>query len=189
MSQEPNAIEAQLKAARSGEQGLPPVDQWHPELSGDIDIRIARGGSWFYKGELMERQALTKLFSTILRREDDNEYYLVTPVEKWRIQVEDTPLQAHSLRAIGEGELQELYLTTSAEEVLMIGKAHPLVVGTYPGSDEPRPLVYVRHGLEARLVTSAFYDLASYVVENPKGSDNSFGVWSDGFFFEIGQGA
>ncbi len=189
MSQEPSAIEAQLKAARTGQKGLPPIDQWHPELSGDIDIRIARDGGWFYKGALMERRALTKLFSTIMRREDDNEYYLVTPVEKWHIQVEDTPLQAHSLKAVGEGEHQELYLTTSAEEILLIGKAHPLVVGSYPGSDEPRPVVNVRHGLEARLVTSAFYDLASYVVENPKGFSNSFGVWSDGIFFEIGQGA
>ncbi|MEX1226285.1 MAG: DUF1285 domain-containing protein, partial [Marinobacter sp.] len=169
--------------------GLPPVDQWHPELSGDIDIRIARDDNWYYKGELMERRALTKLFSTIMRREDDNEYYLVTPVEKWRIQVEDTPLQAHSLEAVGEGEHQELYLTTSAEERLLVGTAHLLVVGTYSDSDEPRPVVMVRHGLEARLVTSAFYELAAHVVENPDGSDNSFGVWSDGVFFEIGQGA
>lgn len=189
MSQDPNAIEAQLKAASTGQKGLPPVDQWHPELSGDIDIRIARDGNWFYKGEVMARRALTNLFSTIMRREDDNQYYLVTPVEKWRIEVEDTPLQAHSLTAVGKDEKQELYLTTSAEEILLIGKLHPLVVGTYSGSDEPRPVVYVRNGLEARLMTSAFYDLADYVVENPNGSANNFGVWSDGEFFEIGQGA
>lgn len=189
MSQEPSAIEAQLKAAHTSEKGLPPLDQWHPELSGDIDIRIARDDSWFYKGALMERRALTRLFSTIMRREDDNEYYLVTPVEKWRIQVEDTPLQAHSLKAVGEGEHQELYLTTSTDEILLLGDLHPLVVGVYPGSDEPRPVVHVRHGLEARLVTSAFYDLAGYVVENPRSSSGSLGVWSDGVFFEIGQGA
>ncbi len=187
--QKPEAIEAQVDDARKGEQGPPPLDQWHPDLSGDIDIRIARDGSWYFKGDKMHREALTRLFSTIMRREDDGDYYLVTPVEKWRITVDDTPLLAHTLTVTGKGRDQVLQVITSAGETLTLGAEHPLTVNNYPGVDEPRPVVAVRFGLEARLVTSAFYDLARYVVENPAGTPDSFGVWSDGVFFEIGPGA
>ncbi|WP_166268201.1 DUF1285 domain-containing protein [Marinobacter caseinilyticus] len=185
MSKDPSAIEAQLEATKSGQKGPPPIEQWHPELSGDIDIRIARNGGWYYKGDLMKRQALVRLFSTILRRESDGEYYLVTPVEKWRIQVEDTPLLAHTLTVEGEGQNQNLNLTTNVDEPLLIGQEHPLTVETYPDSDEPRPLVAVRHGLQARLVTAAFYDLARYVVDREAGSSDELGVWSDGVFFKM----
>lgn len=188
-NQKPEALEAQVDVARQGKKGPPPLDQWHPDLSGDIDIRVARDGNWYFKGDHMHREALTRLFSSIMRREEDGEYYLVTPVEKWRIKVEDSPLLAHTLTSTGEGENQSLQVITSAGETLTIGREHPLSVDNYPGVDEPRPVVAVRHGLEARLVTSAFYDLARYVVENPSGTPNSFGVWSDGVFFEIGPGA
>lgn len=187
--QKPETIEAQVDGARQGKRGPPPLDQWHPDLSGDIDIRVARDGNWYFKGDRIHREALTRLFSSIMRREEDGEYYLVTPVEKWRIVVEDTPLLAHTLTATGEGRGQMLQVMTSAGETLTLGPEHPLTVNNYPGVDEPRPLVAVRHGLEARLVTSAFYDLARYVVENPTGTTNSFGVWSGGVFFEIGPGA
>lgn len=189
MSQDPNAIEEQVKAAGTGQKGPPPLDQWNPELSGDIDIRIARDGSWYYKGETLKRHALVRLFSTILRREDDGEYYLLTPVEKWRIRVEDAPLLAHTLTATGTGKDQVLHLTTNTDETFLISEDHPLNIETYPDSDEPRPLIRTRHGLDALLVTAAFYELTRYLVENPNGSSGSLGVWSDGIFFEIGLGA
>lgn len=188
MSQNPDGLQAQL-AEVEARQSRPPIENWNPDYSGDIDIRIARNGDWLYQGEKMGREALVRLFSTILRREDDGEYYLVTPVEKWRIQVEDTPLLAHGLEVSGEGEDQLIRLTTNTGDEILVGEQHPLKVGSYPGSDEPRPVVALDHGLEARLVTAAFYELTRYVTEQPEGDANRVGVWSAGVFFELGEGA
>lgn len=168
--------------------GQPPVADWHPALSGDMDLRIARNGEWIFRGEPLAREAIVRLFSTILRREDDGEYYLVTPVEKWRIQVEDTPLLAHTMKVEGQGDRQVVSLTTNVGERLEVGPEHPLAVGHYPGSDEPRPVVRVRHGVDARLVTSAFYDLAGHVVERNEEGYPVLGVFSHGIFYKIGQG-
>ncbi|MDO3722260.1 DUF1285 domain-containing protein [Marinobacter sp. chi1] len=187
MSKHSNDLAERVKDAIR-DPGRPPLEKWHPPLSGEMDMRIARNGEWVYKGEPIKRESIVRLFASILRREDDGEFYLVTPVEKWRIQVEDTPLLAHSLRAKGEGEEQVLTVETNTGETLTLGSAHTLVVGTYGDSDEPRPVVTVRHGVEARLVTSAFYDLAGYVVERKKVSGEVLGVLSDGVFFEIARG-
>ncbi|EON92599.1 hypothetical protein MARLIPOL_07599 [Marinobacter lipolyticus SM19] len=190
MAHNPESIAKQVEQSGGAGKGLPPLDKWHPELSGDIDIRITRDGQWVYNGEPLAREAIVRLFSTILRREDDGDYYLVTPVEKWRISVEDAPLLAHSLEVKGQGTDQTLYLTTNVGETLAVGAEHPLAVGRYPDSDEPRPVVMVRHGLEARLVTAAFYDLADHVVESMTDGDSSvLGVWSGGNFYEIGRGS
>lgn len=186
MNSSPDKIEAQVKSLQPADRGLPPLDKWHPELSGDIDIRIQRDGTWLYNGEPLKRQAIARLFSTILRREDDGDYYLVTPVEKWRIQVEDTPLLAHSLEVVeAEGAGQVLKVTTNMDEVLEISADHPLKVGVYEGSDEPRPVIAVRHGLEARLVTSAFYDLANYVEEREDEGRQVLCVASAGIYFPL----
>ncbi|MDX1634372.1 MAG: DUF1285 domain-containing protein [Marinobacter sp.] len=188
MSQNPDKLESQL-AGVDTRQSRPPIEKWNPELSGDIDIRIARDGTWYFQGGPMAREALVRLFSTILRRESDGEYYLVTPVEKWRILVEDTPLLAHGLEVSGQGEDQVIHLTTNTGERVRVDDQHPLRVGSYPDSDEPRPMVLLEHGLEARLVTAAFYELAGYVTEQPGGDSNRVGVWSAGVFFELGEGA
>ncbi|WP_322853379.1 DUF1285 domain-containing protein [Marinobacter sp. X15-166B] len=91
MTKDPEELASHVQQVSSGGKSLPPVDTWTPELSGDIDIRITRDGQWLYRGVPLKREAITRLFATILRREEDGEYYLVTPVEKWRIQVEDAP--------------------------------------------------------------------------------------------------
>ncbi len=187
MSKRPEDIARSVQQATTA-KALPPLESWHPELSGDMDLIITRDGNWLYQGAPIAREATVKLFSTILRREDDGEFYLVTPVEKWRIKVEDTPLLAHSLEARGHGEDQVLSVTTNVGESLEIGTEHPLVVGQYPGSDEPRPVVQVRHGLEARLVTAAFYDLADRVEERDVQGKSQLGVLSHGKFWKIGQG-
>lgn len=189
MSQDPKTLADQVSKAQGVNKGLPPLEQWHPKLSGDMDMVIARDGEWIYRGEPLKREAIVRLFSTILRREEDGDYYLVTPVEKWRITVEDAPLLAHGLDARGQGETQCLAVTTNVGETLEIGPDHPLAVGTYAGSSEPRPVVFVRHGLEARLVTAAYYDLAERVVEKGADGTTELGVWSNGVFFKIGQGA
>src|SRR5690554_621961 len=187
MSQDPKRLEEQIKAAAAGDS-LPPIEKWNPDLSGDIDIRITRDGDWYHQGERIQRDAIIRLFSTILRREDDGEYYLVTPVEKWRIQVEDTPLLAHSLEVAGSGQEQVLAVTTNVGERLLLGESHPFEVGDYDNDGTPRPIVHVRRGLEARLVTTAYYELADLLVEAPLAEDSSLGVWSSGEFFPVGNG-
>lgn len=185
MSKDPKRIAEQVTSAAGSSK--PPLEKWNPELSGDIDIRISRDGEWLYKGEPLKREAIVRLFSTILRREDDGEYYLVTPVEKWRIQVEDAPLLAHTLEADGEGRQQVLTLTTNVGDVIAIGEDHPLEVGTYGSSSEPRPIISLQHGLTARLVTAAYYDLAGYLQNSPDDRPGVLGVWSGGKFFEVGH--
>ncbi|WP_298447154.1 DUF1285 domain-containing protein [uncultured Marinobacter sp.] len=187
MSQSPDNIVEQVQKAGKN-LSHPPLDKWHPELSGDMDLRISRDGLWIHKGDPIGREAIVKLFSTILRREEDEHYYLVTPVEKWRIQVEDTPLLAHSLTVEGSGEYQVIKLTTNVGETIEVGKDHPLEVGSYGDSDQPRPIVRVRHGVDARLVTAAYYDLAEYVVEQTIDGKPILGVFSHGNFYKIGQG-
>lgn len=185
MTQKPETIAEQVENAQSTNTGLPPLEKWNPDLSGDIDIVIARDGQWLYEGKPIGREAIVRLFSTILRREDDGHYYLVTPVEKWRVRVEDAPLLAHSLRANGKGREQVLTVTTNTGETIEIGEEHPLYVGTYDGTDEPRPVVKLRHGLEARLVTAAYYDLADLIAEESDGDETAIGVWSNGNFYKI----
>ena len=186
MSQSPeNLVEQVKKTAKNLDQ--PPLDKWHPELSGDMDLRISRDGQWVHKGKPLGREAIVKLFSTILRREDDEQYYLVTPVEKWRIQVEDTPLLAHSLTVEGSGEQQIIRLTTNVGETLEVGQEHPLDVSSYEDSGQPRPVIRVRHGVDARLVTAAYYDLAEHVVEQIVEGKPALGVFSHGNFYKIGH--
>ncbi|QSP93830.1 DUF1285 domain-containing protein [Marinobacter salinisoli] len=187
MSMEPEGLATRVGDAIK-QMGSPPLDQWHPELSGVMDMRIHRDGQWFYRNEPIKREAIVRLFSSILRREADGEFYLVTPVEKWRIQVDDAPLLAHSLEVSGEGRSQVMTLRTNVGEVLQLGSAHPLEVGSYEGSGEPRPVVWVRHGVEARLVTAAYYELAEHVVEECYEGRSVFGVYSAGEFFAIAEG-
>ncbi|WP_375170036.1 DUF1285 domain-containing protein [Marinobacter sp.] len=187
MKQNPEKLAEQVKQAVKN-PGRPPLETWNPELSGDMDLRIARDGQWIYQGEPLAREAIVRLFASILRREQDGEHYLVTPVEKWRIQVEDTPLLAHSLEVASVDGQQALSLTTNVGETLVVGQSHPLEVGVYPNTDEPRPIIHVRHGVTARLVTAAFYDLAEHVEERETDAGRVFGVVSQGNFYEIGQG-
>jgi hypothetical protein len=184
MSRKPEAIADQVQAGAQA-KAKPPLDQWNPELSGDIDIVVNRKGEWLYEGKPIAREAIVRLFVGILRREEDGHYYLVTPVEKWRIQVEDTPLLAHSLTVEGEGDQRVLSVTTSVGEVLQIDENHPLQVGTYPETGEPRPVILMPHGLEARLVTSAYYDLAGLISAGEAAQDGPYGVWSHGNFYQI----
>src|SRR3990167_6989729 len=123
-------VEALLK---SGGNSLPPVHLWNPPLSGDIDIRIARKGDWYHEGTRFQRQALVKLFASILKREGD-EYFLVTPVEKWRIRVEDVPFIAVDVEAMGEGVDAELVFRTNVGDMVHANALHPLRVETDPGS-------------------------------------------------------
>lgn len=163
------------------ERRLPPVDRWDPKRCGHSGMRIARDGTWYHQGTPIQRPALVRLFSTVLRRESDGRHVLVTPVEKLEIDVESTPFRAIDMRAEGEGLDQRIAFALDSGDAVILGPGHPLeIVQTDNG---PSPRVLVRHGLEAELTRAVYYDLAELVVNH---DDGSAGVWSDGEFFSLG---
>ena len=175
--------EAQAEAAHT--RKLPPVDKWNPPDCGDIDMRIAVDGTWFYLGTPIGRPTLVRLFSTILRREPDGRYVLVTPVEKVGIKVQDAPFIAVRVDAEGEGRAQQLRFLTNTGDEVVAGAEHPLRV-TYRSS-EPRPYVHVRGGLEARVARAVFYELVGMAEERATATGRELGVWSGGAFFSLGS--
>ena len=156
------------------------------ETCGDFDIRIARDGTWFYQGSPIQRLPLAKLFASVLRREDDGAYLLVTPVERGRIVVEDVPFIAVALDAEGEGKARRLIFTTNLDEIVTAGAEHPLRVEEAPDG-EPSPYILVRPGLEARLARPVFYELVDLAAEEEIDGETQFGVWSGGRFFCLGD--
>lgn len=145
-----------LESLLANQGGRPPIEKWQPELSGDIDIVIRRDGSWWHEGGEIRRFELVKLFASILRREDDGEYYLVTPVEKWRISVEDLPLFIVDIE--NTADLSRVAVKTNVDEWFELGSEHALTVQHTP-EGEPQPAVTLRHGLDARVNRSCFYRL------------------------------
>ena len=167
-------------ARLADENRLPPVDKWHPTHCGDSEMRIARDGTWFHQGSPIGRQAMVRLFSTILRREPDGGYVLVTPVEKLDIEVEDAPFQAVEMKVEGSGPATRLAFRLNTGDLVTAGAEHPLRFAE--GGDGPRPYLHVRAGLEALVARPVYYELANLALE---GSDEPAGVWSDGAFFAL----
>ena len=171
---------ADLAAAIEARGGPPPVDRWHPQHCGNSDMRIARDGTWYYRGSPIERPAMVRLFASVLRREPGGSHVLVTPVEKLTIEVESTAFRATQMTMAGEGEQRQIGLTLDSGDALIVGAAHPLsVVDT---ADGPSPRVAVRFGLEAELVRPLYYELAEIALA--EGRDPP-GIWSDGVFFPL----
>lgn len=162
-----------------------PVHLWNPELSGEMDMQIARDGTWYHEGDPIERKALAQLFSSILRLDDDGRYYLVTPVERWAIQVADAPFVATRLQVEGEGQKQRLIFTTNLEDDVTVDAEHPIRVEVDNETQEPSPYVLVRGNLEALISRNLFYELADRAVEHSVGGKKRLGVWSNGEFFPI----
>lgn len=177
---------ASLQREASAGRGLPPVEKWHPAHCGDIDIRIARDGTWFHQGSPIGRKELVRLFSTILRKDLDG-FVLVTPGEKMRIVVEDVPFIAVLMDVEGTGRTQKLIFTTNVGDVVEAGAANPIRVETDPATGEPAPYVHVRKGLEARIARAVFYQLADLSVTGEGEHAGYLGVWSDGRFFRLGR--
>ena len=163
---------------------LPPVHKWNPPRSGDLDIRIARDGTWFYLGSPIVRLGLVRLFAGILRRDPDGEYWLVTPVEKVRIRVDDAPFVAVGMEVEGTGRDQHLKFRTNIGEEVVADSEHPIRVETDPRTRQPAPYVLVRDRLEALIARSVFYDLAALAEEDEGGV---FCVWSAGCRFPLGE--
>jgi hypothetical protein len=155
---------------------------------GDLDMRIARDGTWFYRGSPIGRPALVKLFASVLRREPDGCYWLVTPVERGWIEVEDVPFLAVALTVTGDGREQQLIFQTNLDDIVTAGPDHPLRVET-AASGEPAPYILVRDRLEARITRPVFYDLVELGSEERVEDTVQFGVWSGGRFFQLGETA
>jgi len=176
-----NDLLAQLPKGK----GPAPVHLWNPAFCGDIDMRIARDGTWFYMGTPIGRKPMVKLFSTIIRRDGDD-YFLITPVEKVGIKVDDAPFVAVTLEVEGQGESQVLRFTTNVDEQVEADIEHPLRVVIDPDTQEPSPYLRVRTNLEALVHRNAFYQLVELAITRPINGKNWLGVWSGGVFFPIG---
>ncbi len=155
-----------------------------------FQMRIARDGTWFYQGTPINRMPLVKLFSTVLRREDDGRYWLVTPVERGLIDVDDAPFMAvevtHLPGGVGDGSGDVLRFRTNLDAEVECGPDHPLRIVIDPDTEEPSPYILVRDRLEARLTRSVFYELADLAKEREIGAERVYGVWSKGEFFPLG---
>ncbi|WP_195820936.1 DUF1285 domain-containing protein [Roseobacter sp. MH60115] len=172
------SLAASLTAAKT--RGLPPVHLWNPPFCGDLDMRIARDGTWFYQGTPIGRPGLVKLFSSILKKEGEK-YFLVTPVEKVGITVDDAPFVAVDFEASGAGEDQVLTFETQVEDRAVASADLPIRVVRDPETGEPSPYIRIRAELEALIDRKSFYRLVDLGVHH----DNWFGVWSKGTFFPI----
>lgn len=170
------------EVAKTGQ--LPPVEKWNPAFCGDIDIRIARDGTWFYLGTPIGRDRLVRLFSTILKREGDD-YFLVTPVEKVGIKVEDVPFVAVDFRLSGSGEAQSLIFTTNVGDEAEAGPDHPIRVARDSQSGEAVPYILIRRNLEARIDRKSFYRLVELGEELEQNGARWFGIRSGGTFFPM----
>jgi uncharacterized protein len=166
-------------------KGLPPVHLWNPPFCGDINMRIAADGLWFYMNSPIGRLPLVKLFSSVLRLDDDGKYYLVTPVEKCGITVDDAPFLAIRMRVEGEGAARIIHFETQIEEEVAVGPEHPLRFTDEPGTGGLKPYVVIRRNLEALVSRALFYDLVAL------GSIEGewFGVWSSGAFYPMKKAA
>lgn len=171
---------AQLVAAIEARGGPPPVDRWDPAHCGNSDMRIARDGTWYYRGTPIERPAMVRLFSTVLRREADGTHVLVTPVERLTIEVEATAFRATQMTMSGDGEARRIGLTLDSGDALIVGPQHPLTI--VETADGPSPRVAVRFGLEAELARPLYYELAEIALAE---SHDPPGIWSDGTFFAL----
>jgi len=172
-------IAASVSAATRG-KGLPPVHLWNPPFCGDLDIRIARDGTWFYLGTPIGRPALVKLFSSILKKEA-GKYYLVTPVEKVGIQVDDAPFVAVDV----DHRNGDLHFTTQVGDTMIAGPDHPIRVERDPKTGEPSPYVLVRSNLEALIDRKSFYRLVDLGLHEIWKGESWFGLRSQSTFFPM----
>jgi uncharacterized protein len=163
------------------------VSPRQPVDCGHFDIRIARDGSWSYRGSPIARMPLVRLFSSVLRRDESGVYWLITPVERGRITVDDAPFVAVELVTRGSGREQQLIFRTNLDETVAADADHPLRVVNDSATGAPNPYILVRPGLDARLNRPVFYQLVELGREERVGDATLYGVWSNGSFFPLGR--
>lgn len=178
---DPQGLFTRIERARSSTGSRSePIDCGH------FDMRIARNGTWYYRGSPIERKPLVTLFSSVLKRDAEGQYWLETPVERGRIDVDDAPFTAVELTIRGDGPDQKLIFRTNLDETVAAGPDHPLRVAFDESTGEPSPYVLVRDGLEALLTRPVYYELVERVEEDRE--TGHLGVWSDGVFFALEDG-
>lgn len=200
-------LEGLVKAAK--ERGNAPVERWNPPYCGDIGLKIARDGTWFYQGSPIGRMKLVKLFASVLRRDEDGKHYLVTPAEKVDVTVEDAPFLAVEMEVREEDRdphARELVFRTNLDDVVVCGRDHPLTFVQQGGEGGLKPYVLVRGRLQALVTRALYYDLVELAVlrrdsdggggerSEAAGSDagrdsETIGVWSGGVFFPLAASA
>ena len=179
------------------QRGPAPVHLWDPPYCGEMDMRIAADGRWYHEGSPIGRLRMVQLFSSILRLDDDGHFYLVTPVEKVRIRVDDCPFVAQLMDVVDEDGQQCLRFTLNTEETVDAGPENPIDV-TLNDAGEPHPVLEVRRGLKALISRSVFYQMVELAQLEPvsddtskalknKGSSQSVSIVSKGQKFSLGQ--
>ena len=179
------ALEALMSRAKHAGAGLPPVEKWNPDFCGDLDIQIKRDGTWFYMGTPIGRAPLVRLFSTVLRKDEDGKTYLVTPVEKVGITVEDAPFVAVEMNAVEKGGEQVLTFRTNVGDVVEADSEHPIRFEIIGETDQLKPYVLVRGRLDALLARSVMYELISHGEEIEVEGVTMFALRSHGVVFPI----
>ena len=178
-----SGLEALLRS-QAGDK-LPPVETWNPPYCGDIGMAIRRDGSWHYQNSPIGRKPLVKLFSRVLRKDPDGKHYLVTPVEKVDVAVEDAPFLGVEMEVSGSGQDQLLTFRTNVDDVVRCGPEHPLRFEAEAGSGGLKPYLLVRGRLEALVTRAVYYDLVELAVTETIGSHETLGIWSSGRFWEM----
>lgn len=177
----PNILAARLRGGKTPGSRRIPIDCGH------FDMRIGRDGTWYYRGSAIRRKPLVTLFSSVLKRDNDGQFWLETPVERGRIDVDDAPFVAVALDISGSGDSQTLIFHTNLEETVTADRDHPIRVETDVETGEPSPYIHIRNGLDALIVRSVYYQLADLAVSLQ--DDDLLGVWSSGIYFELGRAA
>ncbi len=187
MSGSSSSIGGTLEHVGGAAAGGQPGDRPRQSFCGDIDMRIGRDGTWFYHGSPIGRKPLVKLFASVLRREDGGDFWLVTPVERARIKVDDAPFTAVEVNAVGSGPAQTLIFRTNLDENVIADAAHPIRVADDPATGEPRPYILIRDRLEARILRPVFYELVAIGEPRTLAGEEVYGVWSREQFFPLGR--
>ncbi|TDK39032.1 DUF1285 domain-containing protein [Rhizobium deserti] len=176
---------ASEQAGGDGNRGLPPVHKWYPPFCGDIDIEIRSDGSWFYMGTPIGRAPLVRLFSTVLRKDDDGRTYLVTPVEKVGIKVVDAPFLAVEMQVTERDGQPVLSFRTNVGDVVEAGAEHPLRFKIAGENRQLKPYLLVRGRLEALVTRGVMYDLVALGETVDVDGADMFAVRSAGEVFPI----
>ncbi|WP_099864489.1 DUF1285 domain-containing protein [Pararhizobium haloflavum] len=178
-------LAALISRAASTERGLPPVERWNPPFCGDLDMEIRADGTWYYLGTPIGRERLVRLFSTVLRRDEDGKTYLVTPVEKVGIRVEDAPFLAVEMSATERGGVQTLTFRTNVGDVVEAGPDRPLRFDVAGDHDSLKPYLHVRGRLEALVSRPLMYDLVELGERLDIDGEEMFVLRSGGSVFPI----
>ncbi len=182
---DPRSLSSDPDSAAEGPKGIAPRPG--QIICGDLDMRIDLNGVWYYHGSPIGRKELVRLFSTVLRRDDAGDYWLITPAEIGRIEVEDAPFMAVELITAGDGADRVITFRTNVDTFVSADDDHPIRVDIDPDTGEPSPYVVMDGRLEARLTRSVYYDLVGLGAEEKINAERSFGVWSGGAFFALGN--